>query len=459
MNLSDGERQTSKAVQLELALGDRGEASTAQRSVELSVAAHENESSGRDCLMELVVMDSNVETAIKRVKKNKGSPGIDGMDVKELGNAFAEQWGTLRQQLLSGTYQPKPVKRVEIPKPDGGIRQLGIPTVVDRFIQQAILQVLQPRFDPTFSNHSYGFRPGRSAHDAVHVARAYIQEGRRWVVDVDLEKFFDRVNHDILMGRLAKRIEDKAMLRILRRYLEAGVMVNGVVTERWEGTPQGGPLSPLLANVLLDEVDKELEKRGHAFVRYADDCNVYVRSQRSAERVMDALKKQYGKLRLRVNEEKSRVATVWGRKFLGYSFWVAKGGAVKFRVATKALKAMKEHVRELTSRNGGKSLNHVAKNLGGYLRGWKEYFQLAETPKVFLELDEWIRHRMRMIQLKQWKTGTTAFKKLRAKGFSRDAAAMAADFQHSWWRCATTAAHIVMPLSYFDKLGVPRLAC
>lgn len=458
MNLNDRQRQKSKAVQLELALGDRGEAPNVQRSAELSVANHEHESLGRDHLMELVVMNSNVKTALKRVKKNKGSPGIDGMKVKELESHLAEHWETIRQQLVEGTYQPKPVKGVEIPKPEGGVRQLGIPTVVDRFIQQAILQVLQPRFDPTFSNHSYGFRPERSAHDAIRVTRAHIQSGRRWVVDIDLEKFFDRVNHDMLMGRLSQRIADKAMLRTIRRYLEAGLMANGVVMERWEGTPQGGPLSPLLANVYLDEVDRELEKRGHTFVRYADDCNVYVRSERAATRVMEALKKTYGKLRLRVNKKKSRIARVWETKFLGYSFWVAKGGIIKGRVATKALKAMKGRVRELTSRNGGKSLDEVAKNLTVYLRGWKEYFQLAETPGIFQELDKWIRHRIRMIQIKQWKTGPTAYKNLRARGFGHDAAAMAADFQHRWWKSATTAMHIVMPITYFNKLGIPRLA-
>ncbi len=459
MNLNDRTRQTSKEVQLELALEGRSEAPSVQRSAELSIATQGNESSGSDHLMELVVEDSNVKAAIKRVKKNKGSPGIDDMNVKELEAYLVEHGKSLRQQLLAGTYQPKPVKRVEIPKPDGGIRQLGIPTVVDRFIQQAILQVLQPRFDPSFSNHSYGFRPGRSAHDAVRAARGYIQEGRRWVVDVDLEKFFDRVNHDILMGRLAKRITDKAMLKVIRRYLEAGMMANGVVVERWEGTPQGGPLSPLLANVLLDEVDKELEKRGHAFVRYADDGNVYVKSRRAAERVMDALKKRYGQLRLRINENKSRVARVWDTKFLGYSFWVAKGGVVKFRVAVKALKAMKEHVRNLTSRSGGKSINQVATTLSDYLRGWKEYFRLAETPRIFQGLDEWIRHRMRAIQLKQWKRGPTAYKKLRAKGFSHDVAAIAASFKGKWWAKATgITANLAMPNSCFDTLGLPSLA-
>jgi group II intron reverse transcriptase/maturase len=282
MGLEDARRQ--KSVQLELPLGGEGEAPSARRSVEASTAAPGNERSRTDDLMERVVEERNLQRAVKRVKQNKGSPGIDGMNVEELTPHLEENWTRLRQELLAGTYQPQPVRRVEIPKATGGVRQLGIPTVVDRMIQQMILQVLQPMFDPTFSEHSYGFRPGRSAHDAVKTARAYVQGGRKWVVDVDLEKFFDRVNHDILMSRLAKRMKDKRMLRLIRRYLEAGMMVNGVVTERYEGTPQGGPLSPLLANVLLDEVDKELEKRGHAFVRYADDGAPRTRSKRCCTR-------------------------------------------------------------------------------------------------------------------------------------------------------------------------------
>ena len=317
VDLEKAMRQESR--QLELPLEDRGEAPKVEGSGEAGTVAHGDERSGSEhLLMEEVVGRANLVGALKRVRQNKGSPGIDGMSVEELPEYLRRHWGEIRQRLLAGTYQPKPVRRQEIPKSGGGVRELGIPTVLDRFIQQAILQVLQPRFDPTFSRHSHGFRPGRRAHDAVREAQQYIQEGRRWVVDVDLEKFFDRVNHDVLMGRLAKRIEDKAMLRILRRYLEAGVMANGVVMERHMGTPQGGPLSPLLANVLLDEVDKELELRGHAFVRYADDCNVYVRSRRAGQRVMQALRHLYGKLRLQVNEEKSAVARVWDRQFLGY---------------------------------------------------------------------------------------------------------------------------------------------
>src|SRR5688572_14089312 len=348
-------------------MGERGEAPRPQRSGEASTAARGDRRSGSDHLMEEVVERSNARAALKRVRQNKGSPGSDGMTVEELPKHLAEHWEDLRAQLLEGTYQPRPVKRQAIPKRGGGVRELGIPCVLDRFVQQAILQVLQPRFDPTFSPHSYGFRPGRRAHDAVLAAQRYIQEGRRWVVDVDLEKFFDRVNHDVLMGRLAKRIADPRLLGLIRRYLEAGILAEGVVTERQEGTPQGGPLSPLLANVLLDEVDKELEKRGHAFARYADDCNVYVRSQRAGERVMETLRRLYARLRLRVNESKSAVARPWGRKFLGYSFWVAPGRQVRRRVANKALDAMKDRVRLLTKRNAGRSMTARIADLKAFL--------------------------------------------------------------------------------------------
>jgi group II intron reverse transcriptase/maturase len=409
--------------------------------------------------MEEVVERGNAKAALKRVRQNKGSPGVDGMTVDELPEYLVEHWEAIREQLLAGTYRPRPVKRQEIPKSGGGVRELGIPTVLDRLVQQAVLQVLQPRFDPTFSEHSHGFRPGRRAHDAVCEAQRYIQEGRRVVVDVDLEKFFDRVNHDVLMGKLAGRIEDKRMLGLIRRYLEAGVMVTGVVVERVEGTPQGGPLSPLLANVLLDEVDKELEKRGHAFVRYADDCNVYVRSKRAGEDVMKTLRRLYGRLRLRVNEAKSAVARPWDRKFLGYSFWVAPGRKVKRRVAPKALEAMKDRVREITARNGGRSMTRVIEELRSYLTGWKVYFRLAETPRILSDLDEWIRHRLRLAQLKQWKRGTTVYRELRARGVPGHVAAMAALFARSWWRVAGhRALQIALPMSYYDRTGVPRLA-
>lgn len=447
-----------KSRQLELAFGDRGEAPRAERSAEASPAGRGDEGPGASGLMEKVLERRNLQTALKRVRKNKGSPGIDGMTVEQLPDHLREHWPRIRADLLAGRYRPQPVKRAAIPKSSGGMRQLGIPTVLDRFVQQALLQVLQPRFDPTFSEHSHGFRPGRRAHDAVREAQHYIQDGRRWVVDVDLESFFDRVNHDVLMGRLAKRIADKRVLGLIRRYLVAGVMANGVVVERYEGTPQGGPLSPLLANVLLDEVDKELEKRGHAFVRYADDCNVYVRSRRAGERVMAMLRSQYGRLRLRVNESKSAVARVWDRKFLGFSFWVAKGRTVQYRVARKALAAMKDRVRRITSRNRGRSIEQIAADLRAYLVGWKGYFRLADTPKVFRELDKWIRHRLRMIHLKHWKRGRTTYRELRARGLNRDAAAQVAANTRRWWRNSAMLINAAFPISYFDELGVPRLA-
>jgi len=457
MSLRDAMRQ--KSEQLEFPWEYRGEALNGQRNVEASTAANGNERLSDDPLMEKVVEEGNRQLAMKRVRQNKGSAGIDGMSVEELPEYMAGNWGRIREELLKGTYRPQPVKRVEIPKANGGVRQLGIPTVVDRMIQQMILSVLQPKFDPTFSEHSYGFRPGRNAHQAVSAAQRYIQEGRRWVVDVDLEKFFDRVNHDILMSRLAKRIEDKRILRLIRRYLEAGIMAHGVVVERWEGTPQGGPLSPLLANVLLDEVDKELEKRGHAFVRYADDGNVYVRSKRAAQDVMVTLKRLYARLRLNINEAKSRITRVWNSQYLGYGFWVAKGKIVKHRVGTKALKAMKERVRWITSRSGGRSMEQTAKGLKEYLTGWKEYFRLAETPGIFAELDEWIGHRLRMVRLKQWKKGTTIFRELHAAGVSIKAAASVAACPRCWWKMSgTSALNIALPNTYLAKLGVPRLA-
>ena len=440
-------------------MGGRGEAPRARRSGEAPTAARGDRRSGSDHLMEEVVERSNARAALKRVRQNKGSPGSDGMTVEELPKYLAERWESLRTQLLAGTYQPRPVKRQPIPKRGGGVRELGIPCALDRFIQQAILQVLQPRFDPTFSEHSYGFRPGRRAHDAVRAAQRYIQEGRRWVVDVDLEKFFDRVNHDVLMGRLAKRIADGRLLGLIRRYLEAGIMADGVVVERHEGTPQGGPLSPLLANVLLDEVDKELERRGHAFCRYADDCNVYVRSKRAGEDVMETLRRLYARLRLRVNEAKSAVARPWNRKFLGYSFWVGQGRQVKPRVAARALEAMKERVRELTVRNGGRSIEVAVRNLREYLRGWRAYFNLAETPGVFRNLDGWVRHRLRAVQLKHWKHGRTVFRELRARGVSQRLAAETAACTRCWWRSAgSSALNIALPDAYFNGLGLPRLA-
>ena len=407
--------------------------------------------------MECVCERANLKAALKRVRKNKGSAGIDGMTVDELPEHLKTHWPALREQLLAGTYQPSPVRRHAIPKRGGGVRELGIPTVVDRFIQQAILQVLGPRFDPTFSQHSYGFRPKRSAHDAVVQAQRFVNEGRRFVVDVDLEKFFDRVNHDVLMGRLAKRIEDERLLGLIRRYLEAGMMANGVATERHEGTPQGGPLSPLLANVLLDEVDKELERRGHAFVRYADDCNVYVRSRRAGERVLGLLRRLYANLRLRVNEAKSAVDRPWNRKLLGYSFWSAQGGEAKRRVAPKALETMKDRVRELTRRTRSQSIARVAQDLRSYLTGWKNYFRLADTNNVFRELDEWIRHRLRALHLKHWRHGPTIYRELRARGLPENAAARIAANGRRWWKNSAKLINVAFPIRYFDQLGIPSV--
>ena len=444
--------------QLELPLKDRGEAPRAERSGQASAATIGNEGSGTSLLMEEALGRSNMQRALQRVKKNKGSAGIDGMTVRELSGWLVEHWARTREQLLAGTYQPQPVLRVVIPKRGGGERQLGIPTVLDRLIQQALLQVLQPRFDPTFSEHSHGFRPGRGAHGAIAEAQRYVQSGKRWVVDVDLEKFFDRVNHDVLMGRLARRIEDRRVLGLIRRYLQVGMMVDGVVVERYEGTPQGGPLSPLLANVLLDEVDQELERRGHSFVRYADDLRVFVGSKKAGERVMGSLVALFGKLRLRVNEAKSAVDRVWNRPFLGFAFWVTRERLVAAAVAREALGTMKQRVREHTKRTRGRSLESVAEELGQYLRGWKAYFRIAATPRVFRTLDEWIRHRLRAYQLKAWKRGTTVFRELVARGMSRRKAAKVASNTRRWWHNSAMAIHIALPNSLFDQLGVPRLA-
>jgi group II intron reverse transcriptase/maturase len=395
--------------------------------------------------------------AWKRVLANKGSAGVDGRTVLQTGEYLKQAWPAIGQALLDGRYRPQPVRRVSIPKPGGGVRELGIPTVTDRLIQQALLQVLQPLIDPTFSEHSHGFRPGRSAHGAVLEAQQYVQAGHRVVVDVDLEKFFDRVNHDILMDRLAKRIADKPVLRLIRRYLQAGILHNGVRIERDEGTPQGGPLSPLLANVLLDEVDRELERRGHKFVRYADDCNVYVKSLKAGQRVLQALRRCYAKLALQVNEAKTAVARVWGRKFLGYCIRRSKEGG-KRAVSEQALRKLRRRIRALTRGTRGRSLAQVAQDLRAYVPGWKAYFQLAQTPKVMDDLDKWLRRRLRVLQLKQWKRGTTMFREAGKLGASPQLAARIATHAGSWWRGSAMGINIVMPIAYFDRLGVPKFS-
>jgi RNA-directed DNA polymerase len=447
----------------ELAGKDQGEAQSLSDSVETPTAGNGPGYSGTESLMEAVVERGNLLAALKRVRQNKGSPGVDGMTVGELAAYLRENWVATRERLLQGHYAPMTVRRVEIPKSGGGMRELGIPTVLDRFIQQALLQVLQPLIDPTFSRNSYGFRPGKSAHQAVVAARNLVAGGKRFVVDVDLEKFFDRVQHDVLMGRLEKRVKDARVLGLIRRYLETGVMLHGVVVERHEGTPQGGPLSPLLANVLLDEVDKELEKRGHGFVRYADDCNVYVASKRAGQRVMAFLRKLYGNLQLKVNESKSAVDLAVRRKILGYSMWHGSPGpvgpkkSVKLRVAPKAIEVMKEKVRQITGRNGGRSIQKVVEELRAYLPGWKNYFTLAETPGVFLSLDEWIRHRLRQVHLKQWKTGNTIYRELLSRGVPDWVAQRIAGNSRRWWHNSCKNLNGALPNRYFDDLGLPRL--
>ena len=413
---------------------------------------------GTGGLLEAALTRQNLQAAWKRVKANKGAAGVDGLDIEQAAQMIRQSWPDIRQALLAGRYRPSPVRKVMIPKPDGSQRELGIPTVTDRLIQQALLQVLQPIIDPSFSEHSHGFRPGRRAHDAVKAARAYVQSGKRVVVDVDLAQFFDRVNHDILIDRLRKRINDAGVIRLIRAYLNAGIMDGGVVVDRHLGTPQGGPLSPLLANVLLDEVDKALEARGYSFARYADDCNVYVGSHKAGERVMAYLRRLYAGLKLQINEAKSAVASAFGRKFLGYTLWVAKGKEVKCKVAHKALDNFKARVRQLTRRSGGRSMEQTVEKLRPYLLGWKAYFGLAQTPKVWRELDEWLRHRLRAIQLKHWNRSKTIYRELKAMGAKENVAKQVAGNCHRWWRNSAKLLNSVLSIAYFDRLGVPRLS-
>jgi len=413
---------------------------------------------GTGGLLELALTRENLQAAWKRVKANKGAAGVDGLGIEQTAQVLRTRWPQIRQELLAGKYRPSPVRRVMIPKSEGSQRELGIPTVLDRLIQQALLQVLQPLIDLSFSEHSHGFRPGRRAHDAVKAARAYVQSGKRVVVDVGLAKFFDRIHHDILIDRLHRRIDDAGVIRLVRAYLNAGIMDGGVVMERQHGTPQGGPLSPLLANVLLDEVDKALEARGYSFARYADDCNVYVGSMKAGQRVMVLLRRCYAALRLQINEAKSAVASVFGRKFLGYALWVAKGKEVRCRVAYKPLQDFKARIRQLTARSGGRSLQQVVADLRPYLFGWKAYFGLAQTPRVWRKLDMWLRHRLRTIQLKQWRRGTTIYRELIALGASRDVALQVAANCRRWWHNSARLLHRVLTIAYFDSLGLPRLS-
>jgi len=449
-------------IQYELAFAGegRGEAPRApEEGIESTAVKLGTESQANtDKLIEEACEKENLKEALRRVKANAGAAGVDGMSVKELPDFLRENWPRLKEQLLSGTYRPQPVRRVEIPKTGGGMRKLGIPTVVDRFVQQAVLQVLQERWDPTFSEFSYGFRPGRSAHQAVAKAQEYIQQGYDWVVDLDLEKFFDRVNHDVLMSRVARRISDKRMLKLIRGFLNSGVMENGLVGPTDEGTPQGGPLSPLLSNLLLDELDRELERRGHRFVRYADDSNIYVKSERAGQRVMKGVKRFLTrKLRLKVNESKSAVARPKDRKFLGFSF--TSGEVVRRRIAPKAILRFKERIRELTRRTRGISIERMIEELRGYLIGWRGYFGFCETPSILKELEGWTRRRLRSVIWKQWKRGPVRFKELRSRGIGIALAAKTAGSAHGPWRLSNSPALArALPNAFFNSLGLSSLA-
>jgi RNA-directed DNA polymerase len=448
-------------IQLELAFTEMSRSEAPRDSgegTETLMAKREAESMAiSKQLMEAVCERRNCKQALARVKRNKGSAGIDGMTVEQLPAYLKQHWPIIREQLLSGTYKPQPVKRVEIPKPDGGMRKLGIPTVLDRFIQQAVMQVLQRSWDRTFSAHSYGFRPGRSAHQAVAKAQQYIAAGYGWVVDLDLEKFFDRVNHDKLMARLARRISDKRMLKLVRAFLRAGVLEGGLVSPIDEGTPQGGPLSPLLSNIVLDELDRELEQRGHRFVRYADDCNIYVRSQRAGERVMKSVSQFITrKLKLKVNAEKSAVARPDKRKFLSFSFLGTE--TVKRHIAAKAIARFKQRVRKLTRRTRGVKVETMVAQLSRYLRGWRGYFGFCQTPWVLHRLEGWLRRRLRAVVWKQWKRGKVRFAELHKRGVRKDLAAQTAGSAHGPWRLSNSPAlTTALPNAYFASLGLTPL--
>lgn len=408
-------------------------------------------------LMNQILSRDNLILALKRVERNKGSHGIDEMSVKFLRRHLYDNWDSLRENLRKGTYTPSPVRRVEIPKPSGGVRMLGIPTVTDRFIQQAIAQVLHTIFDPSFSEHSYGFRPNRRGHDAVRKARGFIKEGYRWVIDMDLEKFFDKVNHDKLMGVLAKRIKDKELLRLIRKYLQSGVMINGIVVSSEEGTPQGGPLSPLLSNIILDDLDKELEERGLRFVRYADDCNIYVRTKKAGNRVMNSITTFIEeKLRLKVNKEKSAVDRPWKRKFLGFSF--TNGKNPKIRIAKESIMRLKQKIREITSRSKPCPMEVRIEKLNKYLMGWCGYYALAETPSKFEEFDKWIRRRLRMCMWKQWKLPRTKVRKLISLGVPDYKAYEWGNTRKNYWRISKSPIlSRTLGNSYWSRLGLKSL--
>jgi len=455
-----GDMQQNIQIELNFSSTPAGEACDAGREeTESFPTMNEPQSpASTNRLMEEVCERENLKEALRRVKANKGSAGIDGVTVGGIADYLKQHWPAIREQLLNGTYKPKPVRRVEIPKSDGGVRKLGIPTVLDRFIQQAVMQVLQRQWDRTFSDHSYGFRPGRSAHQAVAQAQQYIAEGRSWCVDLDLEKFFDRVNHDKLMGQIAKRVGDKRLLKLIRVFLNAGVMENGLVTPSAEGTPQGGPLSPLLSNLVLDELDRELERRGHRYVRYADDCNIYVCSERAGQRVMESVTQFITqKLKLKVNETKSAVARPQERKFLGFSF--TAGPEFKRVIAPKALDRFKQRIREITQRAKGVSMKTTIEELAPYMRGWRSYFGYCETPEVLVSLTRWVRLRLRAAMWRQWKTPRRRREALLELGVRlRLARNTAASGLGPWYLAKAKALSVGLSNAYFKSLGLPSLA-
>ncbi len=454
------ETQDKKAEKPEAPGGSSGRNSRVKPMGASSATAGEEVTGlGTTKLMETVVERSNMLQALHQVEGNKGAAGVDGMTVGELRAYLKEQWPGIRESLLLGSYAPKPVRRVEIPKPDGkGVRKLGIPTVVDRLIQQALHQVMSPIFDPRFSRSSYGFRPGRSAHDAVKQAREYVREGRRWVVDLDLEKFFDRVNHDILMARVARKVKDKRVLLLIRRYLQAGVMEAGLMVASVEGTPQGGPLSPLLSNIMLDDLDKELERRGHSFCRYADDCNVYVKSKHAGERVMESLTRFLEqKLRLKVNREKSAGGRPWERKFLGYSTTFHMKTLLK--VAPQSVKRFRLKLKDIFRVGRGRNLERfIREDLNPVIRGWANYFRLSETRGMFEALDEWLRRKLRCMLWRQWKRTWTRFKRLKARGLDHVRAwKSATNGRGSWWNSGASHMNEAFPKRFFDHMGLLSL--
>jgi group II intron reverse transcriptase/maturase len=434
-----------------------GTAEGRDRERDTATAREENAGDGASGLMEEVLRRENLKAAYKRVVRNGGSGGVDGRSVDDLKEQIQADWSRIREQLLSRSYEPSPVRKVEIPKPGGGKRTLGIPTVMDRMIQQALHQVLTPIFDPTFSEDSYGFRPGRSTHQAVLRAKDHIEAGYRWVVDLDLEKFFDTVQHDVLMARVARRVKDKRVLRLIGRYLRAGTMEGGLMSPRTEGTPQGGPLSPLLSNILLDELDKELERRGHRFVRYADDFRVFVKSKAAGDRVMTSLEGFLKKrLRLKVNQRKSAVGRPWKRKFLGYR--TTTNHKPRLKPDPKSVKRLKTKLKELFRRGRGWSLARTIRELNSVLRGWGYYYRLSDVEGVFEDLDQWVRRRLRLLLWRQWKRPRTRFNELRKRGLDKDRAKRSAYCGFGpWWNAGASHMNQAVPISAFSQMGLVSL--